>query len=72
MNHEEEVPEKECTGCDESWPATSEFFNISAKGVYGLHSWCKACHNENYRARCPVKPPPPVPDVFGVNLRGAA
>lgn len=71
MTTQEEVPEKECTGCDESWPATREYFNVSAKGVYGLHSWCKACMSEDYRSRNPLKRPP-VPDVFGVNLRGAA
>lgn len=40
------VPQKSCTKCGQSFPATTEFFHASKRD--GLHSWCKPC---NHRRR---------------------
>ena len=32
--------ERQCSKCEEWWPASAEFF-YAAKGV--LHAWCKVC-----------------------------
>lgn len=39
--------ERRCSKCGEWWPASREFFYSC--GRKGLHSWCKACVQENDR-----------------------
>ena len=39
--------EKLCTGCNEYWPADSEFFYASSSVADGLGARCKACYLEN-------------------------
>jgi len=36
--------EKRCRGCNEYWPADTEFFYRHSTGADGLQSYCKACH----------------------------
>lgn len=67
-----DTPERDCTRCGESWPATTEFFSRSPHHSSGFHSWCKACQTERKRESLPPKPPAPVPEVFGVMLRRRA
>lgn len=53
--------QKRCTKCGEYWPADTEFF-YRGNGKDGLHTWCKACVNdETYRRRMAdkVSPRPP-------------
>lgn len=38
------IPQKRCTKCHNSYPATIEYFYKKERGLYGLFSWCKACH----------------------------
>lgn len=40
--------EKYCPGCNEWWPADSEFFYSSGHGK--LAKLCKACYLEKYKA----------------------
>ena len=43
--------EKRCTKCGEYYPADTEFY-YRGHGSDGLHTWCKACVNENtYKKR---------------------
>ena len=37
---------KTCTKCGEILSATLEFFYKHERGLYGLRSWCKKCHNK--------------------------
>lgn len=64
----DDTPERDCTRCGESWPATTEFFSRSPHHSSGFHSWCKACQTERKRESLPPKPPAPVPEVFAVQL----
>lgn len=41
----ESNPERHCTGCDTSFPATTEFFRPQKNGKYGLTSRCRSCIN---------------------------
>ena len=42
--------ERQCTKCDEWWPADKEFFYTTGankeSGRDELHPWCKACYQE--------------------------
>jgi len=42
--------EKRCRGCNEYWPADTEFFYRDRGGGDGLQSYCKACQNEAKQA----------------------
>ncbi|MCC6615534.1 MAG: hypothetical protein IT320_18820 [Anaerolineae bacterium] len=44
------LPEKRCTKCGETYPATAEYFNRDKRHRDGLHSWCKQCSREGSRA----------------------
>jgi len=39
------VPQKLCGKCKTSLPATTEYFHVSRRGLYGLHLYCKICRN---------------------------
>lgn len=41
---DEIVPQKTCTKCGQTFPATSEFFYKAKHGKYGYQSWCQNCH----------------------------
>lgn len=40
----ESIPQKTCTKCGETHPATPEYFCTQKRSADGLHSWCKACN----------------------------
>lgn len=40
------IPYKTCTCCNQSLPATTEFFNKRERGLYGLYAQCKKCRNK--------------------------
>ena len=48
------VVEKHCTGCDDYYPATKEFFygtkknKVKRNGLPFLETLCKACYCERY------------------------
>lgn len=39
------IPQRTCTKCGETFPATADFFYKKERGLYGLFSHCKKCHN---------------------------
>lgn len=39
--------ELQCSCCKKYYPADLEFFYKEKKSKWGLHSWCKACYEEN-------------------------
>lgn len=43
--------EKQCSRCEEWWPADTEFFNHARSERGGLHVWCRACSIEQHRER---------------------
>ncbi|PWG62890.1 hypothetical protein DEM34_10700 [Spiribacter halobius] len=43
--------EKRCCGCEEYWPADTEFWFAVPSAADGLQSMCKACYAERYSAR---------------------
>jgi hypothetical protein len=46
-------PNRTCTRCQQSFPATLEYFPPQKTGKYGLHAWCRLCvkaYQEQYRA----------------------
>lgn len=43
--------EKECSKCNESSPATTEFFYRLTSSYDGLSYWCKACSDAYTRRR---------------------
>lgn len=46
MSDTPSIPQRTCTKCKQSFPATREFFFACKAGKYGLASWCKTCHRE--------------------------
>lgn len=38
------IPQRTCTKCHQSFPATLEHFHKQKNGKYGLSSWCIECH----------------------------
>lgn len=38
--------EIECCKCGEFYPADTEFFYAQKNTKYGIHSWCKACYEQ--------------------------
>lgn len=38
--------EIQCSKCKEFYPADTEFFYKQSRDKWGLHSWCKACYEE--------------------------
>lgn len=40
------IPQRTCTKCKQSLPATLEHFHYQKRGKYGLASRCIACHNQ--------------------------
>lgn len=49
------IPQRTCTKCHQSFPATLEYFHYQKKGKFNLSSWCITCHrnrnNENSTKR---------------------
>src|SRR6266581_2163381 len=40
-----EVPQKQCKGpCGETYPATTDFFYKSPRGIFNVGPYCKKCH----------------------------
>lgn len=54
LEQESEEAEKLCHKCGEYWPKTDEFFPRCVEGY--LYSPCKACNEEQRRARNAVEP----------------
>jgi len=49
-----EMETKTCTVCEETKPATLEFFHKQKGGKYGLQAKCKVCSAEKYREKNPI------------------
>lgn len=47
----QEPPQKQCTACKQSFPATLEYFHAVKTGRYGIGSWCKPCRSAAHKKR---------------------
>lgn len=48
------IPQKTCTKCRITFPATTDYFHRCPSNKDGLHSWCKGCkHGNGRRETCP-------------------
>lgn len=46
MSDTPSIPQRTCTKCGETFPATLEYFHYQKRGKYSLSSWCIVCHRE--------------------------